>query len=177
MLWRNLIPKETLAELFSAMNQLRISVSRHLTADGDAGRYNTSHYLHPTDVLSQVSQFPHGMCYAHGSANPKHIFRPTRWSFPSWCSQSATLDRSCVEGRCSCWHLQDNQNAKLPLAGYDREGAKDLRNLVDTNKWIGTAGTTRTLLLRVSIDSKCAFRTLYCIYISRNPVRHSLFVR
>lgn len=167
MLWRNVIPKETRAELFSVMNQLLISVSRHLTADGDVGRYNTSRCYYLIDVPYQISQFPHGMCCAHGSANPDHIFCLTRWPLSPWCSQFATLDRSCVEGRCICRHLQDNYSTKLPLAGYDCEGAKDLRNLVDTNKWIGAAGTTKKLLLRVPIDSQARFQ---------NSIPHSHFV-
>ncbi|KAG2366844.1 peptidase family C78-domain-containing protein [Suillus spraguei] len=92
------------------MNQPRISLSRHLTADGDA----------------DIAIFSW------------HVLR-------SWTSKSEYILRSI---RRSLPPSVRNLQRWIEAAwkeGYDLEGAKDLRSLVDTKKWIGTAGTLSEL--------------------------------
>lgn len=114
------------------------------TRAGVVGKYDSNSGERYGSQSNKVSKLLDGVYGAYGPAYPTNVFSTTRRPDASECEKSSKDNGGCVER----WSVQ----LRLLIftydftfcfrAGYDPDGAKDLKNqLVSTNKWIGTAGT------------------------------------
>ena len=94
----------------------------------------------------KIPKFPHVMLGTYGSTATAIILSLARPSTTSWCPESTALDRGRLGSRCVLFLWQSFTAHPVPQ-GFDKEGAQQLKHkLVDTSKWIGTAGQQHHVL-------------------------------
>lgn len=59
---------------------------------------------------------------------------------PSVRNLQAWIEAAWKEGECNRFLLSDSRHTGITISGFDKEGEKELKKLVNTKKWIGAAG-------------------------------------
>ena len=91
-------------------------------------------------MSAQISQLFDGVCCSLGSANSTAILSSLGWSYSPRREKSTSIAREGMGRRWVSWNIY-RVVSDLSISGFDEDGANDLNHtLVDSTKWIGTAG-------------------------------------